>query len=320
MSSRTARVQQTSQQASPQTAILSCDHCHTKPRFGTHLYCGKNCAAQAASLCRQCHVKPKHGTHDFCGKKCAALANAGKPSASLSGVGTITGNTKVAANQPQPAAASLKGVVGSANGNGYPAKRGGKPPLAPGITQYSATQQAPFISTSLPVPFQVAPLLNHIQSLATTALSNISNLPSAPANGHSGFVPASSSVNETLAVVLDLPAKPAQAEPYSNGQHASYPTSQYPPAQQLAPLQTQAPAAQAEVEYEDKEEQECRIPGCGQPVHETSEYCSTRHREEAVTSRLEEACIMCLKLPQTETDYFCGRICREEALSKLVEV
>ncbi|KAK7031155.1 hypothetical protein VNI00_013570 [Paramarasmius palmivorus] len=66
---------------------------------------------------------------------------------------------------------------------------------------------------------------------------------------------------------------------------------------------------------------DCRIPDCGKPVHVdsqgfSSEYCSMKHREEAVSSGLVSPCIMCLELPQSEADYFCGRACREEALDK----
>lgn len=86
---------------------------------------------------------------------------------------------------------------------------------------------------------------------------------------------------------------------------------------------------------------ECLIPGCGKPVHidssgsKTSEYCSMRHREyalkfmfycnvltsrrQAVTDGLVSPCIMCLSLPQSDTDYFCSRECREEAMSKGME-
>lgn len=51
----------------------------------------------------------------------------------------------------------------------------------------------------------------------------------------------------------------------------------------------------------------------------TSDYCSQRHREEAVTSGLVDPCIMCLMFPQSEKDYFCSRACREDALEKLPE-
>jgi len=44
----------------------------------------------------------------------------------------------------------------------------------------------------------------------------------------------------------------------------------------------------------------------------TDELC---HRE-AVTRGLVSACIMCLTKPQSRTDYFCSRTCREESLKK----
>jgi len=67
---------------------------------------------------------------------------------------------------------------------------------------------------------------------------------------------------------------------------------------------------------------ECFIPGCGKPVHvdaqgmKTSDYCSMRHREEAVAAGLVSPCIMCLALPQSDTDYFCSRACKEGSMNK----
>lgn len=37
---------------------------------------------------------------------------------------------------------------------------------------------------------------------------------------------------------------------------------------------------------------------------------------EAVESGLVSPCIMCLTMPQSNVDHFCGRACREGALSK----
>jgi hypothetical protein len=37
---------------------------------------------------------------------------------------------------------------------------------------------------------------------------------------------------------------------------------------------------------------------------------------EAVKTGLASPCIMCLTLPQSETDYFCGKVCREDANNK----
>jgi hypothetical protein len=73
----------------------------------------------------------------------------------------------------------------------------------------------------------------------------------------------------------------------------------------------------------------CLIPGCNQPVYQEptysstgnltqkpSQYCSQKHREEAVASGLVSPCIFCMAFPQSEKDYFCGRECRDEALDK----
>jgi len=67
----------------------------------------------------------------------------------------------------------------------------------------------------------------------------------------------------------------------------------------------------------------CKVSGCQKPVHidpsghyEASEYCSIRHLLQAVQSGLVSPCIMCLTMPRSKQDYFCGKKCREEALKK----
>jgi len=65
----------------------------------------------------------------------------------------------------------------------------------------------------------------------------------------------------------------------------------------------------------------CRLNGCDKPVFtdpttgHRSEYCSQKHREEAVTSGQVNPCIMCLKMPKSQTDHFCSKACRDKALS-----
>ncbi|KAI4527312.1 hypothetical protein K525DRAFT_232303 [Schizophyllum commune Loenen D] len=66
---------------------------------------------------------------------------------------------------------------------------------------------------------------------------------------------------------------------------------------------------------------ECALAGCNQPVFvdsngDTGEYCSARHREEAVQTGQATACIMCRKYPQHGNDDFCGRACRDDAAQK----
>ncbi|KAG9312800.1 hypothetical protein JVU11DRAFT_6214 [Chiua virens] len=89
-------------------ASTLCENCYKKPKFGTHRFCGKTCAAQAAAksvpskqsqsqgkagsrnpprqkvapappkaiqLCAYCSQKPRFNNFDYCGKSCAALAN-----------------------------------------------------------------------------------------------------------------------------------------------------------------------------------------------------------------------------------------------------
>ncbi|OAX41488.1 DUF1768-domain-containing protein [Rhizopogon vinicolor AM-OR11-026] len=51
-----------------------CEFCHQKPKYQRHLYCGRTCATQAATMCNHCHNKPKYGKHPYCSRTCAVLA------------------------------------------------------------------------------------------------------------------------------------------------------------------------------------------------------------------------------------------------------
>ena len=42
----------------------------------------------------------------------------------------------------------------------------------------------------------------------------------------------------------------------------------------------------------------------------------TSVNREAVKLGVADACIMCLKMPQSSGDHFCGKGCRDEALSR----
>lgn len=66
----------------------------------------------------------------------------------------------------------------------------------------------------------------------------------------------------------------------------------------------------------------CIVPNCGKPAFVDrggvkTDYCSTRHREEAVTLGLVPGCIMCQRYPQTGTDYFCSAACRNQSMTKI---
>ncbi|TCD61864.1 hypothetical protein EIP91_007813 [Steccherinum ochraceum] len=90
-----------------------------------------------------------------------------------------------------------------------------------------------------------------------------------------------------------------------------------------------AVAKAAHITHDDDSDQDvvptplqCMLPKCKQQVHTDKngraigEYCSQGHREKAVDSGLASPCVMCLTKPQRATDHFCGRTCKDEALSK----
>jgi len=64
----------------------------------------------------------------------------------------------------------------------------------------------------------------------------------------------------------------------------------------------------------------CRLKGCNNPVfvdkytRQRSDYCSQRHREDAVSSKQVGPCIMCGVMPRSREDHFCSRTCRDAAL------
>ncbi|KAF9790532.1 hypothetical protein BJ322DRAFT_1037062 [Thelephora terrestris] len=65
----------------------------------------------------------------------------------------------------------------------------------------------------------------------------------------------------------------------------------------------------------------CRLNGCNKPAfvngvaNNSNEYCSQKHREDAVAFGQVRPCIMCQKMPRCQNDHFCSSACREEALS-----
>ncbi|KAH0584889.1 hypothetical protein H2248_008168 [Termitomyces sp. 'cryptogamus'] len=80
------------------------------------------------------------------------------------------------------------------------------------------------------------------------------------------------------------------------------------------PIQTSAPPF--------VQTNKCRIDECWQPVEtdmqgfKISNYCSQEHAEDAVLSGLAKACVMCLRLPQSDIDYFCSQACKDKSLHK----
>ncbi|PPQ92583.1 hypothetical protein CVT25_007275 [Psilocybe cyanescens] len=270
-----------------------CDYCHQKPKFSNHSYCSKTCAGQAATLCNQCHKKPKFQNFDFCGKNCAALASASGKARNPVGVGAQQTYTKPNAAKAQQQGAPAFDPI----------------QLAKLVAQHIPQVQAlinpsgnPAGHTSAPTsqPIVTNPFANPVAQVVPPTTHN------APVN------------NPFLNIAVPQPgtsqAGPAQNAVTNGAVNLAASSNPLPAAQQLH-ISTQQSA----------DDTECLIPGCGQPVHidakgvKASDYCSMRHREEAVASGLASPCIMCLTLPQSDIDYFCSRGCREESMNKHLE-
>ncbi|KAF9479965.1 hypothetical protein BDN70DRAFT_894481 [Pholiota conissans] len=294
-----------------------CDYCHQKPKFSNHLYCSKTCAGQAAALCnvwyisqvKHCHKKPKFQNFEYCGKNCAALANPGGKSR----------NPAPAAVAPQHGGGSKQANTNS-NGNGT---QGAFDPvqLAKLVAQHIPQVQAMFNPAPQP-QVQAAPAQIQQQPIISNPFANPAvqvQAPHAPSNNpFLGPGPAAQSQNPTYAT---NPGAAAGASQQSAAMMNGAPT-----VPKLTPNPSRLEDGGAHPLLLSAQQPtghfECLIPGCGQPVHtdtkgvRTSEYCSMRHREEAVAIGLASPCIMCLTFPQSETDYFCSRGCREESLNK----
>ncbi|KAF7289621.1 hypothetical protein HMN09_01324300 [Mycena chlorophos] len=299
--------------AAPAAAISTgsaqmCDYCHQKPKHGNHPFCSKTCAAQIATLCNHCHQKPKYQNFEYCGKNCAAAAAAlgTSKAANTSGLATAPANSGGGTRQAKNKAAGAPAPFGTTSIGGVT--------IDPMQIAKLVAQHIPQVQTFMNA---VGPALGQHQAQAQ-----------AQAQAQTQFIPAPAAapvvtqraaqnqnpknnpfVNTGASLGLSFGAKAS-----SSGAPVILPAAApntTPAAPNGAPLVGPVP--------------DCLIPGCGQPVHvdattgNVSEYCSKKHREEAVTLGIAPACIMCLVLPQSDTDYFCGRECREEALSKHVQ-
>ncbi|KAF7312707.1 hypothetical protein MIND_00285400 [Mycena indigotica] len=254
--------------------------------------------AVATQLCDYCHQKPKHGGHAYCSKTCAAqiatLCNQCHQKPKYQNFDYCGKNC---------AAAATKAGTGNATGN-RPTKK-----AAPNATPFGTTsiggvtidplQIAKLVAQHIPqvqnLMTAVGPVIGQAQPQSVPPVASAAPPRAAPAPKNNPFVNNGASLApKPAAAPVILPAASSLSTPSApNG----------------APLAVP----------------DCLIPGCGQPVHvdvasgSISAYCSKKHREEAVTQGLVEPCIMCLALPQSDTDYFCGRECREEALNKNIQ-
>ncbi|KAJ7153611.1 hypothetical protein C8R46DRAFT_1166129 [Mycena filopes] len=266
--------------APPASAAPLCDYCHQKPKHGTHPYCSKTCAAQIATLCNYCQKKPKYQNFDFCGKNCAALAGA----------------TPASGNRSGPAKNSQIKTAGRGTANAAPPQAAANPLLDP-------VHLAKLVAQHIP----------QVQSfLAAVAPAQLP--PPAPAPA-----PVSAPLSTPMPPASSQPKPAPKNNPFLNQ------SKQQPPAS-TAFVPASGPTAPNVVPQATLQQQplDCLVPGCGQPVHVDasgvmSDYCSKKHREEAVALGIVPPCIMCLTLPQSDTDYFCGRDCREEAMSKALD-
>jgi hypothetical protein len=256
-----------------------CDYCKQKPKFSNFQYCSKTCANQAATLCNQCHKKPKFQNFEYCGKNCASLANSAK-----------------GAGAPQAQAGGAPRGQKYPKGNNFNAQKQNQPGAAAGAID----------------PLQIAKLVvQHIPQVQAMLAGG--NTGATQPGGIASIVPASTSTMLSHPIVNSA-IQATQAATSSGAPNGSLGLTNTVPAAQPNTASSQQAAAADDLE--------CLIPGCGKPVHvdskglKASDYCSMRHREEAVVSGLAPACIMCLALPQSDSDYFCSAICREDALNK----
>ncbi|KAJ7614077.1 hypothetical protein FB45DRAFT_261481 [Roridomyces roridus] len=279
--------------------VSLCDYCHQKPKHGAYAFCSKTCAAQTqTSLCNHCQKKPKYQNFEFCGKNCAALA------AAASG----------GKNPPATSKPAVRTAPASGNGAQAPATNSLIDPIQlaklvaqhiPQVQNFLAAVTQPAAAAAAPPPPAYAPQAAVVPGPAPVAVTPTPPPPPpAPATANKPAGTKSVPRNNPFINASAQPPVPAAAavssSPAPNANvnaNTSAPTA--PPTQPL----------------------DCLIPGCGKPVHvdssgAMSDYCSQKHREEAVSSGIVSACIMCLTRPQSDTDYFCGRDCREEAMNK----
>jgi len=253
-----------------------CESCHQRPRHGGHQYCSKTCATQVASMCSQCHQKPKFGNFEYCGKHCASQAQK--------------------AGKPQPQAQVPAAIVPQARPANTvsapaPATKGSSQPKKQQRSGNASVPQVTFqpqqVQAQVPPPPPPKPIRSWVKNAAAQIPAILSNSTNSNANQK---------------------ANPQTSQPTTLS-HKSLPQLNVPAA---VPVPAADPASPAV----------CALPGCDEYAYvnpdgrQTSEYCSRSHREEAVESGLVSPCIMCLTLPQGNVDHFCGRACREEALSK----
>ncbi|KAI3609205.1 hypothetical protein WG66_010647 [Moniliophthora roreri] len=254
----------TRQQQVPPTAQAAgglCDHCQKKPKFSNHNYCSKTCASQAASLCNHCHKKPKFQNFDFCGKTCAAQAGSTLNQSNKQQAPLGKSNTPNVPNNNQRS---------NTKGSGPSNRSGNANTIDPMQIAKLVVQQIPQLQAFIPP--QLLQTGQQLYAQATQATQQQAYPQSFPAPAS---VPAASA--QTRAAPVSNPFDPDQsgssdpnAPPYNSTLFSNAP----PGSGSTTFTVHQAPAPRTD----------CRIPGCGKPVHIDaqgyySEYCSLKHRE-----------------------------------------
>ncbi|KAJ3712005.1 hypothetical protein C8R42DRAFT_699428 [Lentinula raphanica] len=266
-------------------------------------------SAQMATqnLCDYCHVKPRFGQYNYCSKTCAAQA----PSRNNSNAKSATSTVKPRAPAANNNLCDFCKQVPKHPGYDYCGKS-----CAQSAKNGTSTQSTKSAQTGTSVPTKPSKAATHPIVQAAAALAG--NTP--------GTIDPTQIANLVVQQLQNLIPPTSSAYPANtnhNTSKAGFPNlkQQYPPTTKFSGNSQPALRVQTP-QFEPEEPGECLIPGCGQPVYvdakgtKTSAYCSMRHRQEAVDSGLASPCIFCLQLPQSETDYFCSKECREESLNK----
>jgi len=242
-----------------------------------------NSTTNQNNMCDYCHAKPKYGTFQYCGRTCSAQAAAISQASSV---------CKQCQQKPRfqnfefcgknCAATWQANNPGSNQNPPKPSKGSGKhanPPPPSGNNSQSLQPQSQNHSQGAP------PAATGVNGLGQNP--NLPQVPIVPPNVSNSMAP---------------PVVPLQTQP----QAAVVGNAPLPIPNNAVPVSSSTGV--------------CLISGCGKPVYtagasQSSEYCSQRHREEAVTSGLVQPCIMCHKLPRSAADHFCSKACRDKALA-----
>lgn len=282
-----------------------CENCHQRPQFGTHKYCGKTCAAQAKMIPPMTRRAP--GSHKAAKvSKSSKRSTAWRAPKASKGLGATT-RTKKATSTRSSIAVDANKLPKLCKGCGEKPKYGdfdycGRVCAAKFSTSKGTTWQSPTQSKTKPATSQV-----HFKGPAAHEVDDdVSE--SEFLDSDSGDSDLSTNDSEVTSDLDEYPSEPDD----SPSSPDEYPMVPHAKAARPATKQTAGTARNRAV---------CIIPKCGKPAYidksgVPNDYCSMRHREEAVTLGLANACIMCHRFPQGQTDYFCSTSCMTQAIAK----